>query len=118
MVILMVLSLALPIMPGLERRMTIGDAADDGFRLPESVSGSASGIRSRPIGTGLAVVTVVVAVVVAALGIVVFVAPSRRSDVIENFFVAEIFFSAAGSGVVTLRDPSVVDVIKLFFHRH
>ncbi len=107
-------------MPGLERRMTIGDAAEDGFRLPESVSGSASGIRSRPIGTGLAVVTVVVvvAVVVAALGIVVFVAPSRRNDVIENFFVAEIFFSAAGSGVVTLRDPSVVDVIKLFFISH
>jgi hypothetical protein len=86
MEILMVLSFALPMLPGLDRRMTIGDVAADGFRLPDRVSGSGSGTLSRPSRTGLVLATVVVVVVAGALGIVVRVVPFRRSDVIENFF--------------------------------
>ena len=92
----MVFSLAFPIMPGLERRITIGVDAAEGFRLlVVIVSGSGFGIRSRPRRIGLAAivdVVVVVVVVVAAAAVwgvgiaAVFDFPLILSEAIENLF--------------------------------
>ena len=104
--------MALVSISGFVRRMAIGDVVVDVFRLAEITSGSATGIRRRPCGTGLVlanVVVVVVVVVVAAVAvvvIVVFVIPLRCNDVIENFLVTENFFRGACSAVDAFNDPS------------
>ena len=100
--------MALVSISGFVRRMAIGDVVVDVFRLAEITSGSATGIRRRPCGTGLVLANVVVVVVaaVAVVVIVVFVMPLRCNDVIENFLVTENFFRGACSAVDAFNDPS------------